>query len=62
VKSLAQIQTNIKTGELTISGITNYYLNNIQKNQHLNAFIDTRTKKCVSMQKKFQQFNKFTSA
>ncbi|HKL08843.1 MAG TPA: Asp-tRNA(Asn)/Glu-tRNA(Gln) amidotransferase subunit GatA [Bacteroidales bacterium] len=40
MRSLSQIQANIKSGELTVSEIVNYYLDNIRKSRHLNAFIE----------------------
>ncbi|MEA2106774.1 MAG: amidase family protein, partial [Bacteroidota bacterium] len=55
MKSLSQIQAKIKTGELTVSGITNYYLNNIYKNQHLNAFIEVFSNEAMKEAKRINR-------
>lgn len=55
MKSLSQIQAKIKSGELTVSGITNYYLNNIHKNQHLNAFIEVFSNDALKEAKKIDR-------
>lgn len=55
MKSLSQIQAKIKTGELTVSGITNYYLNNIYKNQHLNAFIEVFSNEAMKEAKRIDR-------
>ena len=55
MKSLAHIQAKINTGELTVSEIANYYLNNIRKNQHLNAFIEVFNKETITEAKRIDQ-------
>ncbi|MEE4198009.1 MAG: Asp-tRNA(Asn)/Glu-tRNA(Gln) amidotransferase subunit GatA [Bacteroidales bacterium] len=40
MKSLSQIQAELRTGSLTVSGIVSHYLDNIKKKQSLNAFIE----------------------
>ncbi len=55
MKSLSQIQAKIKSGELTVSEIVNYYLNNIRKSNHLNAFIEVFSNEALKEAKKIDQ-------
>lgn len=38
--SLASIQTDLKLGRISLSQLVDYYLNNIEQNKHLNAFLE----------------------
>ena len=40
IGSLKDIQKNLKDGTLTCSALVSYYLENIKKKQHLNAFVE----------------------
>ncbi|MGM0503791.1 MAG: amidase family protein, partial [Bacteroidota bacterium] len=55
MKSLSQIQAKIKSGELTVSETVNYYLNNIRKSNHLNAFIEVFSNEALKEAKKIDQ-------
>ena len=55
MKSLEHLQAKINTGELTVSEIANYYLNNIRKDEHLNAFIEIFANETIKEAKRIEK-------
>lgn len=53
--SVNEIKADITAGKITMSGLVSYYLGNIEKNKHLNAFLEVFEKDATERAENIQQ-------
>ncbi len=60
--NLLSIQKDVLSGKLRLKELVSFYINNIEKNKHLNAFIEVYSEEALSIAEKIESKIKSKSA